>query len=366
MTKPLALQEWLATRAPYAYRKYQGPTENYARQAHQALTQQLKSQQLACEHIVWHVTNRCNLACLHCGVRGGELAYEEVSLVDFARQMPALLRLGLRQITLSGGEPLVRKDIALIIELLKYSGLQVAMVTNGHYLERFASVVRQLDSISISIDGLATAHNALRVHQNSYDHTLKALRFARDMGVPIRNVNTCVTPDNLSDLPALAQAIVEAGANHWILRPVAVAGRAEAQMRPELEGVYELLCTAYDLLESGIPVTVAGLGYLANWDGVFADTPYVNRTGWNSFYLLPNGDIKGFNAEELPVEGNLLRDDLPTLWQQGFRMYRQPDLPEACLKCDFLGQCHGGNLAEAASGYRCVRPLFSRFQSNKC
>lgn len=357
-----SLQHWLASRQPYTYRHATAVPNNYAQRQHQQWTEQWQAGHLRCEHIVWHVTNRCNLACLHCGVWGGEVLYDDLRLEEFAKHLPALLRLGLKYVTLSGGEPLVRKDIALILEILKYSGLKTAMVTNGHYLQRFEHVVSQLDSISISIDGLAKAHNTLRDHRHSYQHTLDALRYARDLQVPIRNVNTCVTPDNLTDLSELAAQIFEAGANHWILRPVAVAGRAQHAMQPDLENVYALLRQAYALLQQGYAVTVAGLGYLANWDGVFSDTPYVNRVGWNGFYILPNGDVKGFNAEELPVEGNLRTDDVQHLWQNGFQTYRQPVLPADCLSCPELGRCHGGNMAEAESGYRCVRPLFERFE----
>ncbi len=355
------LQTWLKSRKPYTYRKHSTAPHDYAQRRHQQWTQEWHEGRLRCEHVVWHVTNRCNLVCLHCGVRGGEKRYDDLSLEEFALHLPDLLRLGLQYITLSGGEPLVRKDLPLILELLKYSGLKTAMVTNGHYLDRFPAVVSQLDSISVSIDGLATAHNALRDHPTSYQQTLDALRYARDMEVPIRNVNTCVTPENISGLAALATDIFEAGANHWILRPVAVAGRAQAAMRPDLENIYALLCEAYALLQQGYAVTVSGLGYLANWDGVFSDTPYANSVGWNSFYILPNGDVKGFNAEELPVEGNLRNDKIPQLWQTGFRTYREAALPVACQSCPFLGRCNGGNLAEADTGYRCVRPLFDRF-----
>lgn len=359
---PIELQSWLQQRTPFSYRSQAKVSSQYALEKQAFYHELLKQGRLRCEHVVWHVTNRCNLSCLHCGVRGGETVYEDLSIQSFAQHIPELLRLGVEYITLSGGEPLVRKDISTLIELLKYSGFKVAMVTNGHYLSRFPEVVSQLDSISISIDGLAQAHNLLRDHNSSYQYTLEALHYVKSMDVPIRNVNTCVTPDNLAGLRTLAEEIFKAGANHWVLRPVALAGRAEQGMQPDLEGVFQLLTLARELLLEGYSVSVGGLGYLENWDGVFLDQPYVRTAGWNSFYILPNGDIKGFNAEELPLEGNLREGNLRTLWETGFQFYRTPELPQNCLSCEHLGRCNGGNLAEAESGYRCVRPLFERFR----
>ncbi len=354
---------WLHQREPYAYWRQSESSEDYAlEQLHQKQAQ-LQAGQLRCEHVIWHVTNRCNLACAHCGVRGGETRYAEISLAQFARHIPDMLRMGVKYVTLTGGEPLVRQDIAAIVSVLKLSGFKVAMVTNGHYLHRFADAFAEhpLDSISISIDGTSHFHDALRLSQGSYQQTLDALACAREWGIPIRNVNTCITPENGDDLAHLAESIFAAGANHWVLRPVTVAGRAQAEMKPALENVYQLLLFARQCVFNGMNVKVAGLGFLERWDGFFSPVPFFNSVGWTNLYVLPNGDIKGFNSDSLPVEGSLLTDSLPQVWQSKFQTYREVDLPADCKTCEHVGRCGGGNATEAEEGFRCVKPLFSRF-----
>lgn len=322
--------------------------------------QQVQTRQLPCEHIVWHVTNRCNLACIHCGVWGGEKHYTDLSLEQFARHIPDMIRLGVKYVTLTGGEPLVRKDIDRILAVLKLSGFQVAMVTNGHFLERFADKLTPypLDSISISIDGTAPFHNAIRLSEVSFDETLKALRYAHKLGIPIRNVNTCVTPENVASLAELATQIFAAGANHWILRPVTESGRAEAALKPDLETLKTLLAFTEAQIAQGRPVQLAGVGYMGPWHTRFHQQSYFDHTGWNSMYVLPDGRIKGFNSEHLPVEGHLLQDHLPTVWWEGFTAYRQRQVPDSCLRCEAYAECGGGNDTEAEAGYRCLKPLF--------
>lgn len=320
----------------------------------------LQAQQLPCEHIVWHVTNRCNLACIHCGVWGGEKLYTDLTLEQFARHIPDMIRLGVKYVTLTGGEPLVRKDLNRILAVLKLSGFQVAMVTNGHFLERFEAKLKPypLDSISISIDGTAPFHNRLRLSEVSFAETLKALAYAQKLEIPIRNVNTCVTPDNLGSLPELSTAIFAAGANHWILRPITQSGRADAALKSDLKTLKELLSFTESQRDQGLPVRLAGVGYMGPWHERFHQESYFDHTGWNSLYILPDGRIKGFNAEHLPVEGHLLHDHLPTVWWNGFSVYRHKQVPESCLRCEAYADCGGGNDTEAEAGYRCLKPLF--------
>ncbi len=325
----------------------------------------LKNRTLPCEHVIWHVTNRCNLACVHCGVWGGEKQYADLSLEDFARNIPNMIRLGVKYVTLTGGEPLLRKDIGDILAVLKLSGFKVAMVTNGHYLERFADKLTPypLDSISISIDGGASFHNAIRLSETSYAETLSALRVATQLDIQVRNVNTCVTPENLSSLKALAEDIFAAGANHWILRPVSVSGRATEMLKPDMDVLRDLLKFAARQLEKGLPVKVAGIGYMGPWHDLFYEEGYLDHTGWKSLYILPDGGIKGFNDDQLPLEGHLLKDDLEDLWWNRFELYRHRQVPEDCLNCNYFEVCGGGNHTEAEASYRCIKPLFGDFSA---
>lgn len=356
---------WLRQRGPHDYFDGSRTSENFAVEQLMSYQRRLEQGQLPLRHVVWHVTNRCNLLCAHCGVRGGETRYQDLSLDQFASALPQLLRLGLSHLTLTGGEPLVRKDLFEIIAVLRLCGVKVGMVSNGHNLARFEAKFRAqpLDALSISIDGLAARHDALRLSAGSFEQTLTAVRLARSWELPLVSVNTSVWSENLADLPELRERIFAAGAQHWVLRPITRSGRAEDGgfgLNPaELES---LLRFAAESLSRGYDLSVAGLGYLGPLDGWLNMSPFFALFGWDSLYILPDGGLKGFNEAHLPIEGHLLDENLAQIWYQGFGSYRQPELPAFCADCPYLGRCRGGNHAEARTGTRCIRPVLEKLE----
>ena len=96
------------------------------------------------------VTSRCNLNCFYCHREGysadSELTPDEIS--DFAE---AFRKLGIRKVKITGGEPLVRKDIIEIIEKLP-EFREVSMTTNGTLLRRYAEDLKNsgLSRVNVS------------------------------------------------------------------------------------------------------------------------------------------------------------------------------------------------------------------------
>lgn len=357
----LDFKSWSQDKAPWEYWHAGLVPDDYAQQQRQHYLERLDNRQLTLGHVVWHVTNRCNLLCHHCGVAGGERKYSEISLDDFARALGPMMRLGLKYVTLSGGEPLLRKELFDIIAVLKICKLKVGMVSNGHNFRHFETqfLEHAPDTLSISIDGLEKNHNQIRAHSGSFQQTLEALKLAKTWGIHIVNVNTCVSPQNLSEMSELRDLIFDLGVDHWILRPITSSGRAEdADYALNQEQLKDLLHFSKASLEAGYDLTLGGTGFLGPWDSLIYSYPHFPHSGWNSFYILPNGDIKGFNEDGLPVEGNILEDDIEKLWYSGFESYRHPELPLDCLQCDYFQRCGGGNIAEAHTGLRCAKPLF--------
>ncbi len=357
-----AFQDWLATRQPFDYWHQAAVPPDFAQQALAVFEQARQARKLPLRHVVWHITNRCNLRCLHCGVRGGELRYRDLSLDDFARALPQMLRLGLSHVTLSGGEPLVRKDLFDIIAVLKLCRLQVAMVSNGHNFERFEAQFRDhpLDSLSLSLDGLADSHDQIRAWPGSFEQVMRAIELAVAWGIPLVNVNTCVSPQNIGQMTELRDRLFGLGIQHWTLRPITESGRAsEHAFGLNTAQMQQLLDFVEVSLEAGFDISLAGMGFLAERDPILNMAPYISTAGWDSFYILPNGDIKGFNEAHLPLEGNLLHDDLIELWQTGFGYYRQAQLDSACPTCKWLSRCGGGNIPEAETGVRCLPLLLA-------
>ena len=166
--------------------------------------------------ILLFVTDRCNLRCRMCGVceqsaapeAGGELTTDRYREIIEA----ATMRLGTSIVSISGGEPLLRKDIYEIIRIAADAGLSVHICTNGLLLntER-AEKLRDagVAAVSISVDSPeATQHEHLR-GAGTFQTTLDAIRLLRETAPEVQiGINYLITRlnyRNMTDMIALAE-----------------------------------------------------------------------------------------------------------------------------------------------------------------
>ena len=162
------------------------------------------------------VTDRCNLRCRYCMPESGvrKLPHDEILRIEeIIRVADLLARLGIRKIRLTGGEPLLRKNLpALVRELKKLRGIeQVTLTTNGVLLERFARdlISSGIDGINVSLDTLDAREFEAITRRGIFAEVHRGIQFLFDVGfknvklncVPLRGVNE----DNLIALAALAK-----------------------------------------------------------------------------------------------------------------------------------------------------------------
>jgi GTP 3',8-cyclase len=147
------------------------------------------------------ITDRCNYKCLYCRTGNVGAQYAELPLRDYLRLIRVFVSLGIEKVRLTGGEPLLRKDIvSLVAELSQLrtesSGhkLDVAITTNGHLLEDMAPGLARagLNRITVSMDALdpVTFARITRV-PGSQEKVLAGVRAAQKAGLTPLKVN-CV------------------------------------------------------------------------------------------------------------------------------------------------------------------------------
>jgi len=112
------------------------------------------------------VTDRCNFRCVYCMPRevfdadhkflphSAILSFEEI-----ARLAGIFVGLGVKKIRLTGGEPLVRRDLANLVRLLSPLGVEITLTTNGSLLARQAALLKSagLNRVTVSLDSLDDA-----------------------------------------------------------------------------------------------------------------------------------------------------------------------------------------------------------------
>src|SRR6185295_3992787 len=145
-------------------------------------------------YAVWEITLRCDLACVHCGSRAGRARPDELTTAECLDFVDQMADMGVREVTLIGGEAYLRDDWLDIVRALRRRGLNASMTTGGRglTLERArAAAEAGLQSASVSLDGLEGTHDRLRGVRGSYQSALAALANLRAAGINIC-VNTQV------------------------------------------------------------------------------------------------------------------------------------------------------------------------------
>jgi len=138
---------------------------------------------------VWEITRACNLDCAHCGTGAGRPRTNELSTDECLDLVVQLRDLGGRLLTLSGGEPTVRKDWPVIARAAVEAGFVVNMVTNGQAdPDDLTHEVGEtgLANVAVSLDGLRDTHDSIR-KQGSFDRATATIQRMAAAGIWRRN-----------------------------------------------------------------------------------------------------------------------------------------------------------------------------------
>ena len=336
--------------------------------------------------ISWNLTYRCNLACEHCYLDAGpkplvgtqnfadrsELDTEECFKVidDIASFAPECLTI------LTGGEPLLRRDILEIVRRAAERGLWVVVGTNGVSItENLAKRLAEagVRGLSLSLDALdADRHDRFRNVRGAWRNTVEGAAILNRTGLPFI-VQTTVGSHNLGELDAIADfAHDRLAAKVWNLYFLVPTGRGQfvsdmtpAQYDEVLASLYRIQrkyngrmlvnakCAPHYIKTAlanasgpGDPIpsdsaspSLASLPGIRTYSGGAGGCP----AGTHYMGIRPNGDVTP--CPYLPVfAGSLRRASLADLWTASelFTGIRQRTaLGGRCGECEMNAQCGG-------------------------
>jgi len=166
--------------------------------------------------VAWEVTRTCNLSCIHCRAAAQDRPYEnELSTEECFRVMDRIAETAKPILILTGGEPLMRKDIFELASYGNDKGFRMTMAPNGTLVtaENARKMVESgIQRISVSLDGAtAESHDAFRRMPGAFDGALRGIRHAREAGLEFQ-INTTITRGNLEEVPRLLDLAVSLGA----------------------------------------------------------------------------------------------------------------------------------------------------------
>lgn len=159
------------------------------------------------------VTDRCNLRCLYCMPAEGVILKKQREILTYeeiVRIVVAAAKLGITKIRLTGGEPLVRKDLCYLIQSLKrVEGIrEISLTTNGVLLSHAARALKYsgLDRINISLDTLQPQKYEHLTRGGQIGRVLEGIEAAIDQGFKNIKLNMVIIPGfNDDEVTAMAR-----------------------------------------------------------------------------------------------------------------------------------------------------------------
>jgi len=314
-------------------------------------------------YAVWELTLACDLACRHCGSRAGKARPDELSTDECLDLVRQLAELGVKEVSLIGGEAYLRDDWILVIEAIRRHGMLANLTTGGRGMtpERArAAYAAGLRDASISLDGLEATHDRLRGVPGSFRSALAAMENLRAAGVTINN-NTQVNRLTMPDLPELLELMIERGSRAWQIQLTVPMGRVVDEP--------DILLQPYDLLDLFpiIPRLKAradqagffiwrgnSLGYFGPYESLISSwMPDSHGTGCGAGRTImgieANGIIKGCPSltTDKWASGNIRDASLKDIWERGgpIRYTRDrtvDDLWGFCRSCYYADTCRAG------------------------
>jgi len=160
--------------------------------------------------VVWNMTRRCNLKCIHCYSNSADHDYpDELTTKEGKSLIDDLATFGSPVILFSGGEPLLRPDL---LELAQYAtdlGMRAVISTNGTLITReIADKLKKigLSYVGVSLDGLEKTHDRFRGKKGAFAAAIEGIRNCREAGVKV-GIRFTVNKHNLSDVPAMFELL---------------------------------------------------------------------------------------------------------------------------------------------------------------
>ncbi|RLE53826.1 MAG: hypothetical protein DRJ26_02875 [Candidatus Methanomethylicota archaeon] len=303
--------------------------------------------------LVWLCTYKCNLNCTHCYVKGRNTM--ELSTEKALKLISEIAEVNPRHFSISGGEPLLRKDLFQLLQASRSFGINTSIVTNGLLLrEKEAKKLSSLGvHVYISLDA-ASRKTASKIRgEEAWSLALRAIENMRNAETEFSTIMT-VMQENYLEAGKFVKYSAEIEAEYASLIPVIPSGAArEKTIKPDQ------LIQAYRLAEE----KAEELGYPVS----FWCTPYLK---WikKSKYIYVGGCPD--NAIDIDPEGNTLLCDVLTIkinnvikigLKRALNEYMKhpislkfknpSNLTGKCRSCKYREKCGGGCRARALLAY---------------
>ena len=332
--------------------------------------------------VVWNITSRCNLKCVHCyaSVTG---ACRELTTKQGLKLISGLKDYGVPVVLFSGGEPLIRDDLPELVEAATSAGMRAVISTNGTLITREKAEIlgdMGLSYIGVSLDGLEDINDRFRGVSGAFAKALSGIENAMSAGIKV-GLRFTMNKRNYQEIPKIFDLMESQGIPRICFYHLVYTGRGKSLMEEDLthEQTRATLDIIMDrtknLIERGKSVEVLTVDN-------HADGPYIylkmlerkdpratdvlellkmnagNSTGLGIGSINWDGDVYPDQFWRNRVLGNVLEKTFSDIWDDKANEFlmklktKKNYVTGRCADCRWLDICAGNfrARAEAATG----------------
>jgi 12,18-didecarboxysiroheme deacetylase len=187
--------------------------------------------------VVWNITRRCNLKCVHCYAQADETsAGNELNTNQGKRLIDNLSDFGVPVILFSGGEPLVRKDLPELAQYAVGKGMRAVISTNGTLItEKTAKTLKEigLSYVGISLDGMEKINDRFRGVNGAYASALSGIKNCQKFGIKV-GLRFTVNKYNQDEIPAIFDLLEDMDIPRVCFYHLVYAGRGSKMIEEDL------------------------------------------------------------------------------------------------------------------------------------
>lgn len=333
--------------------------------------------------IVWNMTQRCNLRCVHCYAHAVEAdGTDAISTAQAKAMIDDLAAYGAPVMLFSGGEPLVRADLVELASHATSRGMRAVISTNGTLITR--EKARELKSVGlsyvgISLDGMQPVHDRFRGVPGAFAKALEGIAHCQAEGLKV-GLRFTINKRNVAEIPGIFRILRDREVPRACFYHLVYSGRGSALMEEDLNHreTRQVLDLIMDetraLFDAGHPKEILTVDN-------HADGPYVwmrlqredpqraaavfellqynegNNSGRGIGCISWNGDVHADQFWRQHVFGNVLQRPFSAIWDDPSidLLHKLKDkkghVGGRCARCRFLAICGGNFRARAEAKY---------------
>ncbi|MFB6142354.1 MAG: TIGR04347 family pseudo-SAM/SPASM protein [Halorientalis sp.] len=332
--------------------------------------------------VVWNLTRQCNLYCDHCyAAADTDCAPGELTTAEGKRLLDDLADYGVPVVLFSGGEPLVRDDLAELVSYAADVGIRPVLSTNGTLVtEERARELRDagLQYAGVSVDGLPERNDAFRGQEGAFEAALRGIEACQSAGLKT-GLRYTITAANAADLPDVVALLHDAGLDRFCFYHLDYGGRGDEirdvdltpeERRDAVETVCDLTRAYHDRgeeIETLLVGNYADAAYLVEYAREHLGEERARRV--YEYLQVNGGDPTGERVADVDYQGNVhltqfwqgyslgnVRDrPFSAIWEDesnpllaGLRN-REAHLTGRCADCRYQSICRGGSRLRALS-----------------